>query len=318
LKPLVEKHLPFQAPGITTEGMYQSVVASSAQATEWTNPDTLRVHIRTILKHMHNSGEALREPAKGDNGGQTFVYMRSPNLQTATSPSGSTPSARSSPTTAAHAHQDAAQYASGSPADIRNLLWRPEEETSLVTRHVASAREFPGNDENAQAVSQSNALNQSLVEPEPTTGTIDTPGPERPRDQDEPGIGGEDPNKADMELLKTARRLRAEFETVTDELSTSESQLQQAQTKCLTLERQASEQRSKEAELLADVQRLREKMMKAEREAADCQKGADELEKAADHERNSCKERETSIAATKERATEVDKRLQTIRDELKI
>jgi len=318
LKPLVEEHLPLQAPGITTEGIYQSVVASSAQTTEWTNPDTLRVHIRTILKHMHNSGEALREPAKGDNGGQTFVYMRSPNLQTTTSPSGITPSARSSPTTAAHAGQDTAQHASGSPADIRNLLWRPEEETSSVTRHVAGAREFSDNDENVQAVGQSNTLNPPLAQPEPTIRTIDTPDPELPGDQDESGIGGEDPNEADMKLLKTARRLRAELETFTDELSTSESQLQQAQSKCLTLERQAGEQRSKEAEILADVQRLREEIMKAERKAADCQKGADELEKAADHERNSCKERETSIAATKERATEVDKRLQTIRDELKI
>jgi hypothetical protein len=318
LKPLVEKHLPFQAPGITTEGIYQSVVASSAQATEWPNPDTLRVHIRTILKHMHTSGEALREPAKGDNGGQTFVYMRSPNLQTANSHSGYTPSARSSPTTATRAHQDTAQYASGSPVNIRHLLWRPEEETALVTRHVAGARESSGNDDNAQAISQLNASSQSLAEPEPTIRAIDTPGSGLPRDQEQSGIGGEDPNKADMELLKTARRLRAEIETATDELSTLESQLQQAQIKCLTLERQAGEQRSKEVELLADVQRLREEIMKAESEAADCQKGADKLEKAADHERKSCKERETSIAATRERATEVEKRLQTIRDELKI
>lgn len=187
-----------------------------------------------------------------------------------------------------------------------------------MTRHVAGAREFSDNDENVQAVGQSNTLNPPLAQPEPTIRTIDTPDPELPGDQDESGIGGEDPNEADMKLLKTARRLRAELETFTDELSTSESQLQQAQSKCLTLERQAGEQRSKEAEILADVQRLREEIMKAERKAADCQKGADELEKAADHERNSCKERETSIAATKERATEVDKRLQTIRDELKI
>jgi hypothetical protein len=168
--------------------------------------------------------------------------MRSQNLQTANSHSGYTPSARPSPTIAARAHQDTAQYASGSPVNIRNLPWRPEEETSLVTRHVAGAREFSGNDDNAQAISQLNASSQSLAEPEPTNRAIDTPGSELPR----------------------------------------------------------------------------EEIMKAESEAADCQKGADKLEKAADHERNSCKERETSIAATKERATEVEKRLQTIRDELKI
>jgi hypothetical protein len=77
LKPLVKEHLPLQAPGITTEEIYQNVIANPAQATEWSNPDTLRVHIRTILKHMHDSGEALREAAKGDNGGSTFVYTRS-------------------------------------------------------------------------------------------------------------------------------------------------------------------------------------------------------------------------------------------------
>lgn len=34
LKPLVEKHLPFQAPGITTEEIYKNVIANPAQATE--------------------------------------------------------------------------------------------------------------------------------------------------------------------------------------------------------------------------------------------------------------------------------------------
>jgi chromosome segregation ATPase len=127
-----------------------------------------------------------------------------------------------------------------------------------------------------------------------------------------------DSDKADMELLQAARRLRAEMELVTNELSTSEFQKQQAQNKCHTLERQATEQRSKEAELLANAQRLREEIMKTESEAAECQKDADRLDKEADDERNSRKERETIIAATKERATEIEKKLQKIRDELEI
>jgi hypothetical protein len=45
--------------------------------------------------------------------------------------------------------------------------------------------------------------------------------------------------------------------------------------------------------------------MKTKSEAAECQKDADRLNKEADDERNSCKERATIIAATKERATEV-------------
>jgi hypothetical protein len=58
--------------------------------------------------------------------------------------------------------------------------------------------------------------------------------------------------------------------------------------------------------------------MKTESEAAKCQKCADRLEKEADDERNSRKEHEAIIAATKERATEIEKKRQKIRDELKV
>jgi hypothetical protein len=69
------------------------------------------------------------------------------------------------------------------------------------------------------------------------------------------GLKGDlfDSDKANMELLQAARRLRAEMELVTNELSTSEFQMQQARKKCLMLERQVTEQRSKEADLLANI-----------------------------------------------------------------
>ncbi|KAM0714182.1 hypothetical protein Q7P37_010331 [Cladosporium fusiforme] len=239
---------------------------------------------------MYDSGEALRGPAKGDNGGQTFVYMRPPDSDITPVPFAYTPSTRSLPTTGTQAHEDAVQYASGSPSNIRHLLCRPEEEIPLVSPD-ASAREPLENQGGAQEIGPSD---KSPTEPESTT------------------------DKADMELLKTARRLRVEGELATEELSTSESEMQQAQSKCLALERQANEQRSKEVELVANLQRLREEIMKGESEAAECRKSAELLDKEADDERFTCKERETSIVSTKERVTEIEKKLQNIRDELKI
>jgi hypothetical protein len=267
---------------------------------------------------MHDPGEALREAAKGDNGGSTFVYTRSPRFQTEPFPPAQTPSMRSSPTTSTtHAHQTAMQYVSGSPANLSRLLWRPDEELALVTPG-AGARGSLGNNDNAQVVSQPSASDQSLAEPEPMIRASDRPGSELPQERDGSSIRGEDSDKADMELLQTARRLRAEMELATNELSTSEFQMQQAQNKCLTLERQATEQGSRQAELLANAQRLREELMKTESEAAECQKDADRLDKEADDEWNSRKERETIIAETKERAAEIERKLLKIRDELKI
>jgi chromosome segregation ATPase len=209
------------------------------------------------------------------------------------------------------------QYVSGSPVNLSHLLWRPDEELALVTPG-AGARVSLGNNDNAQNISQRSASDQSFAELEHTIRASDRPGSELPRERDGSSIRVKDSDKADMELLQAARRLRAEMELVTNELSTSEFQKQQAQNKCHTLERQATEQRSKEAELLANAQRLREEIMKTESEAAECQKDADRLDKEADDERNSRKERETIIAATKERATEIEKKLQKIRDELEI
>lgn len=96
LKPLVKEHLPFQAPGITTEEVYKKLIANPAQAAERSNPDSLKVHIRTTLKHMHDSGEAKREAAKGDNGGSTYAYTRSPSFQTEPFLPAYTPSMQSS------------------------------------------------------------------------------------------------------------------------------------------------------------------------------------------------------------------------------
>jgi hypothetical protein len=317
LKPLVKEHIPFQAPGITTEEIYQHVMANSAQATEWSNPETLKVHIRTILKHMYDSGEAWREAAKGDNGGQTFVYTLSQSFQTEPSPPVYTPSMRSPLTAWTHAHQDTAQSVSEHPANLDHLLLRPEEGLPSATP-AADTRESLGNDDGAHDINQPGASDQSLAEPEPTIRASDRSGSELPQAQNGSSIGGEDSDKADKELLETARRLRAEMELATNDLSMSEFQLQQAQSKCLALERQASEQRSKEVELRTHAQCLREELMKTESEAAERQKGADRLDKEADDERNSSKEHEAIIAATKERATEIEKKRQKIRDELKV
>jgi hypothetical protein len=317
LKPLVKEHIPFQTPGITTEEIYQHVMANSAQATKRSNPETLKAHIRTILKHMYDSGEARREAAKGDHGGSTFVYTLLPSFQTEPSPLIYTPSMRSSLTTSTHAHQDPAQSVSGHPANLRHLLWQPEEGLLSATT-AAGARESTGNDDGAQDVNQPGASDQSLAEPEPTIRASDRSGYELPQAQNGTVIGGGDPDKADKELLETARCLRAEMELATNDLSMSEFQMQQAQSKCLTLERQASEQRSKEVELLTRAQCLREELVKIESDAAECQKDADRVEKEADDERNSSKEHERIIAATKERVTKIERKRQEIRDELKV
>ena len=224
---------------------------------------------------------------------------------------------RSSLTTSTHAHHDPAQSVSGHPANLRHLLWQLEEGLPSATT-AAGARESMGNDDGAQDVNQPGALDQSLAEPEPTIRGSDRSGSELPQAQNGSVIEREDPDKADKELLETARCLRAEMELATNDLSMSEFQMQQAQSECLTLERQASEQRSKEVELLKRAQCLREELMKIESEAAECQKGADRLEKEAGDERNSSKEHERIIAATKERVTEIEKKRQEIRDELKV
>jgi hypothetical protein len=81
LKTLVVEHLQLDAPGMTTEAIFQKVMAKSGQAGLWSTPDTLRVHVRSILKNMHDLGEVQREPAVGDNGGSTFAYTLSQNSQ---------------------------------------------------------------------------------------------------------------------------------------------------------------------------------------------------------------------------------------------
>lgn len=317
LKPFVEERIPTQAPGITTEEICQHVMANPTQAMEWSNTDTLKAHVRAILRHMHVSGEALRESAKGENGGQTFAYTRSPSFQMEPFPPAHTPSMRFPPTAATSANKTTVQYVSGPPANLSHVLWRQEEELPLVNPVTGACEPLDDND-GAQNTSQPGAPNQFFAELEPTIRASDRSGSELPQAQNGSVIGGEDVDKADKELLETARRLRAEMKLATNDLSMSEFQLQQAQSKCLKLERQASEQRSKEVELRTHAQCLREELMKIESEAAECQKGADRLEKEADNERNSRKKHESIIAATKERATEIEKKRQKIRDELKV
>jgi hypothetical protein len=99
---------------------------------------------------------------------------------------------------------------------------------------VADSRE---DNAGGQDLSQLSASDQSLAEPEPMIRVSDRPGSELLREHDGSSIGGEDSDKADMELLKTARRLRVEMELATKDLSMSEFQMQQAQEKCLTLKR---------------------------------------------------------------------------------
>jgi hypothetical protein len=221
LKILVKEHVPFQALGITTEEVYQKMIANPSQAAGRSNTDSLKVNIRTILKHMHDSGEAERESAKGDNGGSTYAYTQIPRFQTEPFLPAQTPSMRSSPTTGTHAHEAAVQYVSGSPANFGHLLWRPEEELPSVTP-VAGTRE---DNSGAQVVSQPSASDQSLAEPEPMIRASDRSGSELPQAQNGSSIGGEDSDKADKELLETARRLRAEMELATNDLSMSEFQM---------------------------------------------------------------------------------------------
>jgi predicted transcriptional regulator len=76
----VKEHVPFQALGITIEEVYKKIIANPSQVAGQSNTDSLKVNVRTILKHMHDSGEAERESAKGDNGGSTYAYTRIPSF----------------------------------------------------------------------------------------------------------------------------------------------------------------------------------------------------------------------------------------------
>lgn len=317
LKPLVKEHLPSEAPGITTEGMFQKVMTKSGQAREWSNPDSLRVHIRTILKNMHDLGEVRREAAVGDNGGSTFEYTLSRSSQAGSYPPTYTPSMRSSSIPRTHAHQHFTQDVDGSPMGLSHLLWRPDERAQFGTTD-AQVHETPGNDDVVQDVSRRDSSNRSPARSEPVLTITYGPGSKLAQEHDDSCVGEDSSDKADMELLKSARGLRVELELTTNDISTLELQKQQIQNQCLMLERQANEQSLKESELLASARRLREEALKAEGQAAECREGADRLHKEADGKRNSQKESETTIAATEKKAAEIKESLQRIRDQLKI
>jgi hypothetical protein len=320
LKRLVKGYLPSEAPGITTEGMFQKVMTKSGETREWSNPDSLRVHIRTILKNMHDLGEVRREAAVGDHGGSTFVYTLSRSSQAESFPPTYTPSMRSSSTARTNDHEHFTQNVDGSPMGLSHLLWRPDERTQLGAPD-AEAHETPDNDDVIQDISQLDSSNQSSAGPERAITITDGPGSKLPQEHDGPGVGEEDSDKADisyMELLKSARALRVELGLTMNDISTLELQKQEILNQCLILERQANEQSLKESELLASARRMREETLKAEGQAAECREGTDRLRKEADDKRNSQKESETTIAATEKKAAEIEESLQRIRDELKI
>lgn len=122
LKPLVVEHLQFDAPGMTSEAIFQKVMAKSGQAGLWSTPDTLRVHIRSILKNMHDLGEVQRKAAVGDNGGSTFVYTLPQNSQKESPPATATPMRSSS-----NPRAPFTQHVIGSPNGFSHLLWRSDE-----------------------------------------------------------------------------------------------------------------------------------------------------------------------------------------------
>jgi hypothetical protein len=162
---LVKEYLPSEAPGINTEGMFQKVMTKSGQTREWSNPDSLRVHIRTILKNMHDLGEVRRRAAVGDHSGSTFVYTLSRSSQAESLPPTYTLSMRSSSTTRTNDHERFTQHVDGSPMGLSHVLWRPDERTQSGAPD-AEAHETPENDDVMQDISRLNSSNQSPAGPE--------------------------------------------------------------------------------------------------------------------------------------------------------
>jgi hypothetical protein len=313
LKPLVVEHLQFDAPGMTTEAIFQKVMAKSGQAGLWSTPDTLRVHVRSILKNMHDLGEVQRKAAVRDNGGSTFVYTLPRNSQRGSLPPATTTPMRSS----INPRTPFMQHVIGSPNGFSHLLWRSDEAAPVDSVGV-KAHENPDDDNVVQDLIRPSSPNEASARSERTPTITEKAGFELSQEHESSSVGHEDSDETDRKLLDLARTLRNDLELASYEMSTLESQREHNQRQYLTLERQANEQGLQETELLASAQRLREEALKVEGQAAECRENVDRLHKEASGKRESEKHYETNIAATQKKANGIEEKMQKTRDKLRI
>lgn len=313
LKTLVVEHLQLDAPGMTTGAIFQKVLAKSGQAGLWSTPDTLRVHVRSILKNMHDLGEVQRKPAVGDNGGSTFVYRLSQNSQRNSPPTATTTPMQSSPIP----RTPFTQHVIGSPNGFSHLLWRSDEAAPVDSVGV-EAHETPDDDDVVQDATGLGSSNEVSAGSEHTSAIMEGASFELSQEHESSSVRQEDSDETDRKLLDLARTLRNNLELARNEISTLESQREHNQRQYLTLDRQANEQSLQETELLASAQRLREEALKAEGQAAECRENVDRLHNEATGKRESEKQYETNIATTQRRANDIEEEMQRTRDMLRI
>jgi len=294
LKPLVKEHLS-HASGISTEGIFQKVIAVPGQKEAWPNQDSLRVHIRTILKVMHDGGEVKRVAAVGDNGGSTFVYTLCGPLQAEPSLLGTSIATQSLSPTGDVAIQSSTQPASGSLMGIVHLLCAPDE----GSHSGSSFRETSGNDDAVKDSGQSNCANNS------------TAGPEFCAAQ-------ESPDEADRRNLQSARELKARLDLAREALLKLELKKSQLQDRFLLLQAEAEDKRLRKSDLLKASHRLREEAQQAEQQAAECEERALECDEKVEETKGSQQECEMTIADTKNLADKARGGLQQIHVELGI
>lgn len=294
LKPLVKEHLS-HALGISTEGIFQKVIAAPGQKEAWPNQESLRVHIRTILKVMHDGGEVKRVPAVGDNGGSTFVYTLCGSLQAEPSLLETAIATQSLSPTGDVDTQSSTQPASGSPMGIMHLLCLPDE----GNHSGGSFPETSGNDNAVKDPGQSKCANNS------------TAGPELCATQ-------ESPDEADRRNLQSARKLKARLDLARENLLKLELKMSQLQDRSLLLQAEAEDRRLRKSDLLKASHRLREEAQQAEQQAAEFEQRALECDEKAEETKGSQRECEMTIADTKNLADQARGGLQQIHVELGI
>jgi hypothetical protein len=318
MKPLIIDLLPPEKPGLSPDEVYDMLKSRSTQEIEGSSSDSLKVHIRSALKNMHDLGEVRRETARGPNGGSSYKYTRPRSSQTDRSPLANTPSLRSASTGGGtHLHDHSIQRDDGSPTSFSPLLWRSGERNQILTPDLG-AHEISGNEAVVQDISRPDLLGEMSTEPEAAVDTSDRPGSQQLQERTVAHCEEKTPDSNDMELLRIARGLKIQLEEATNDISTLESRQQQAQSQCFVLESQVKEQESKKAELLVKAQRLREEALEAESQAADCQKRADTLDKEVDGKRKDHDECEVIVVAARKKIIEIAEQLQSIKVELKI
>lgn len=294
LKPLVKEHLSHTL-GISTEGIFQKVIAAPGQKEAWPNQDSLRVHIRTILKVMHDGDEVKRVAAVGDNGGSTFVYTLCGSVQAEPSLLETAIGTQSLSPTGDVAPQSSTQPAVATPMGIVHLLCLPDE----GSQSGGSFRETSGNDNAVQGSGQSDCATNS------------TAGPEIYAAQ-------ESPDEADKRNLQSARKLKARLDLAREDLLKLESKKKQLQDRFLMLQAKAEDNRLRKTDLLEASHRLREEALQAEQQAAEFEERALECDEKAEGEKGSQQECEMTIADTKNLADEARGSLQQIHVELGI